>query len=184
MLVSSLQQFSDYQRERAWIWEHQALVRARPIAGHAKLRQQFQNLRTQILCKQREPGVLLAEVRAMRQRLSAVKTQISEKAFDLKSGQGGVVTIEFIVQCLILRWAYQYPKLGEWTDNMRNLELFGELGLLSAHAANFLQTAYKAYRSRVHRCDLQNQPALVSLDTFTEMRQQVESIWQKVLESG
>ena len=69
-LVANLTAFKRYQKEHAWVWEHQALVRARPVAGSQALREQFAAARREILCQQRDENELKAAVMEMRDRKS------------------------------------------------------------------------------------------------------------------
>ena len=69
LLVSSLASYDEYQRDRAWTWEHQALVRARCVAGDAPLCAAFERIRTATLAHERDPGRLRADVLSMRQRM-------------------------------------------------------------------------------------------------------------------
>jgi glutamate-ammonia-ligase adenylyltransferase len=103
LLVSSLASFSDYQRERAWTWEHQALVRARFVAGDATLGAAFDAVRAETLAKPRDPGKLAEDVSSMRRRMRAELDRSDAVRFDLKQGEGGLVDLEFLLQFLVLR---------------------------------------------------------------------------------
>ena len=105
LLVSSLASFSDYQRERAWTWEHQALVRARCVSGDASLCKDFERVRTQTLARERDPARVLADVSSMRRRMRAELDRTDAAMFDLKQGAGGLVDLEFLLQALVLREA-------------------------------------------------------------------------------
>ena len=69
MLVSSLRTFESYQREKAWVWEHQALVRARVVAGDPLIAEQFDHIRRQILAQVRDRAALRRDVREMREKM-------------------------------------------------------------------------------------------------------------------
>ena len=92
LMISSLASFEQYQRQGAWVWEHQALVRARPVAGDAELGEQFVALRRSLLGQPRERTELRVAVADMRSRIAE-----GDDA-DLKRGVGGIVDIEFMVQ--------------------------------------------------------------------------------------
>src|SRR5690606_9832593 len=87
LLVSSLEAFEKYQREQAWTWEHQALLRARPVAGDAELAAAFETLRRQVLGQARDAQALRREVFEMRGRMRG--EQRAKDGFDLKAGRGG-----------------------------------------------------------------------------------------------
>ncbi|WP_255463468.1 bifunctional [glutamate--ammonia ligase]-adenylyl-L-tyrosine phosphorylase/[glutamate--ammonia-ligase] adenylyltransferase [Microbulbifer sp. YPW1] len=181
LLVTSLAAFEKYQRESAWTWEHQALVRTRPVAGSARLGLAFENLRTKLLCETRDEQKLRKEVVEMRNKMRAHLDKSNDQQFDLKHGPGGIVDIEFMVQYAALAWAQGAPSIVRYTDNIRILESLSEAGLMPAHQAAHLIDAYKAYRSEGHRLALQQQPGVVSGDQFEAERKTVETTWQQIL---
>ncbi len=177
LLVSSLPAFERYQREDAWTWEHQALVRARPVAGDPALVEAFARMRREVLCRQRDPAVLAREVREMRRKMAARLDRGDAEYFDIKQGRGGLVDIEFLVQYAVLRWAHAHPGLTEWTDNARLLARLGELGLFDAAQAERLFGIYRVYRAIVHRRALQEAPARVPAAELSEERALVREAW-------
>ncbi|WP_460803738.1 bifunctional [glutamate--ammonia ligase]-adenylyl-L-tyrosine phosphorylase/[glutamate--ammonia-ligase] adenylyltransferase [Microbulbifer agarilyticus] len=181
LLVTSLAAFEKYQRESAWTWEHQALVRTRPVAGSERLGQAFDSLRTQLLCEARDEQKLREEVVTMRNKMRAHLDKSNDRQFDLKHGTGGIVDIEFMVQYAALAWAQRAPSIVRYTDNIRILESLTEAGLMPAHQAAHLIDAYKAYRSEGHRLALQQLPGVVSGDQFEAERKTVTTTWQQML---
>ncbi|WP_428820114.1 bifunctional [glutamate--ammonia ligase]-adenylyl-L-tyrosine phosphorylase/[glutamate--ammonia-ligase] adenylyltransferase [Microbulbifer sp. MCCC 1A16149] len=181
LLVTSLAAFEKYQRESAWTWEHQALVRTRPVAGSVRLGSAFESLRTKLLCETRDEQKLREEVVDMRNKMRAHLDKSNDRQFDLKHGAGGIVDIEFMVQYAALAWAQRAPSIVRYTDNIRILESLTEAGLMPAHQAEHLIDAYKAYRSEGHRLALQQQPGVVSGDQFEAERKTVETTWQQIL---
>ena len=179
-LVANCEAFGAYQSHEAWVWEHQALVRARAITGDLAIGQRFSDIRGQILALEREPLTLKHEITAMRTRMSLELDCGNERRFDLKHGLGGVTDIEFMVQYAVLRWAGQHPRLLIWTDNLRLLETIADLGLLPAALCRGLHDAYFAYRAALHRCALQQQDGLVDARQFEAQRQEVRQIWTTV----
>ncbi|MCR6652858.1 MAG: bifunctional [glutamate--ammonia ligase]-adenylyl-L-tyrosine phosphorylase/[glutamate--ammonia-ligase] adenylyltransferase [Cellvibrionaceae bacterium] len=188
MLVTSLTAFEKYQFESAWTWEHQALVRARAIAGRPELMAQFGKLRHRILAQQRDQAKLQRDVVEMRQKmrsqLGSNKKQLAEGMFNLKQDAGGIVDIEFMVQYAVLAWSHSDPSLLEYTDNIRILGCLAASGQLSAQEVNQLIEAYKAFRSLGHRLALQQQPGIVAGDQVESERRIVTQIWRRLLDSG
>ena len=137
-LVTSLAAFREYQRGHAWTWEHQALVRARPVAGSPALARDFAKVREEILCLPREPAKLKAEVREMREKMAAAQPPHEAGQTDVKHDPGGIVDIEFMVQYWVLRWAHEHPGLTRHTDNIHILEALRAEGLLEAERAELL----------------------------------------------
>lgn len=181
LLVPSMLAFSDYQQHQAWLWEHQALVRARAIAGDQRLAAQFNAVREQVLGQVREQHNLQQAVREMRQKMrDAVKTQYPDQ-FDLKQGIGGITDIEFLVQYAVLYWSQQYPSLKVWTDNIRILETMGVVGLISVDEAHDLQQAYRHLRDALHRLSLLQQPAWVADTQLCLERETVTTIFNRLL---
>jgi glutamate-ammonia-ligase adenylyltransferase len=101
----------------------------------------------------------------------------------LKQDAGGIVDIEFMVQYAALAWAYQAPKIVQYTDNIRILGSLEEAGLLDATSVAQLIAAYKAYRSTGHRLALQQQEAVLAGEGVFEVeREQVSHIWHQLIE--
>lgn len=181
LLASNLEAFGDYQRTKAWTWEHQALVRARPVAGDIKLATHFNEIRQEILCRERDPDSLRREIREMRERMRKELLSKNLKAFDLKQGVGGITDIEFLVQYGILRWANQYPDLVKFNDNIHLLEGFSRHKLMKSNDAKNLSESYRNYRARIHRLALQEEPAQVDASEFKNDRKRVIALWNEWL---
>lgn len=181
LLVSSVSSFEEYQKSKAWTWEHQALVRARVIEGDEKVEARFDEIRRKILTTERDFDVLRQEVREMREKMRDSLTKKVEGKFDLKQGQGGIADIEFMVQYGVLAWSNRYPELCRYTDNIRVLTMFAKLGLISEADATLLCDAYRCYRAEGHRLALQGLPALADDTEHTTMRQEVYRIWQQLM---
>jgi glutamate-ammonia-ligase adenylyltransferase len=165
----------------AWTWEHQALVRARAVAGDPVVMARFAAMRHQILGLQRDPQKLLDGIREMRQKMRESLDRSDDQSFHIKQGTGGLVDIEFLVQYAVLRWAHEYPDLTEWTDNARLLERLSEHRLLPEGAAEQLWNAYQVYRGVVHRRALQEAGSAVPVAQLAEERAMVVDIWDNVI---
>ncbi|WP_440467515.1 bifunctional [glutamate--ammonia ligase]-adenylyl-L-tyrosine phosphorylase/[glutamate--ammonia-ligase] adenylyltransferase [Pseudomonas sp. YH-1] len=190
LLVSSLRAFEAYQLGEAWTWEHQALVRARVLAGCQRVARAFEAIRAKVLGQQRDLPELRKEVSEMRAKMrdnlgtpstaagTAPNAFEAAAPFDLKQDAGGIVDIEFMVQYAALAWSWQHPELVEFTDNIRILEALERVGLMSGEDVLKLQDAYKAYRAAAHRLSLQKQPGVVSGDHFHAERRMVMQMWK------
>lgn len=184
LLVSSLAAFRTYQEEKAWTWEHQALVRARVVAGDPALAAAFADERRAVLARPREPDALRREVVEMRDKMRAhLSSEAPGKGggFDLKHDRGGIVDIEFMVQYAVLAWAHETPELTRYPDNVRILEALANQGLLPSDAAAGLRDAYLQYRARGHRLALANREAKVNDDEFQRERALVQHWWNELL---
>ncbi|MDR0997114.1 MAG: bifunctional [glutamate--ammonia ligase]-adenylyl-L-tyrosine phosphorylase/[glutamate--ammonia-ligase] adenylyltransferase, partial [Zoogloeaceae bacterium] len=89
VLVPTLAGFCEYEEKQAWVWEHQALTRARFVAGDMALGARFEAERRKILQRPRDPQALRAEVLAMRQKMREHKGDKDPARFDVKEDQGG-----------------------------------------------------------------------------------------------
>ncbi|PWG64907.1 bifunctional [glutamate--ammonia ligase]-adenylyl-L-tyrosine phosphorylase/[glutamate--ammonia-ligase] adenylyltransferase [Sediminicurvatus halobius] len=181
LLTTSLEAFADYQRRQAWTWEHQALVRARVVAGLERLAEGFREVRREILTQPRDRDELRESVRQMRERMRREKAARKPGLFDLKQERGGIADIEFVVQYGVLAGASDYPGLLRYTDNIRLLDELERGGVLAAEHTRVLADAYRAYRGRLHRLTLQEAPALVPEDEIAEARAAVTDVWERVM---
>jgi len=186
LLVSSLDAFAEYQRNDAWIWEHQALVRARAVAGDSTLGERFEAVRREVLGRERDGDELRREVvkmrLKMREHLGSGGDAREAGQFHLKQDAGGLVDIEFMNQYAVLSLSAQTPALLEVTDNMRLLDALAESGRLSEQDARNLQAAYLAYRDASHRASLAKRGSLVSSEVFADHREHILALWQRWME--
>ncbi|WP_394182516.1 bifunctional [glutamate--ammonia ligase]-adenylyl-L-tyrosine phosphorylase/[glutamate--ammonia-ligase] adenylyltransferase [Marinomonas posidonica] len=179
LLVSSLEAFKDYQQKEAWVWEHQALTRARGLAGDPVLLNRFEECRKGIIATVRDRSVLRAEVIKMREKMrSHLDTGSKEKGFDLKQGAGGIIDIEFMVQYFVLAWSCQHPELMTYSDNVRQLEALSELGLLPAEKVAGMIETYTLFRARTHRQALQKQGRVVQAEDLQKNQSLINELWE------
>jgi glutamate-ammonia-ligase adenylyltransferase len=182
LLVSSLEAFETYQREQAWTWEHQALVRARVVAGSPHLAARFNEIRRTVLSRPRDEATLRQEVREMRARMHSELAPAEPGYFHIKHDRGGIADIEFMVQYTVLANAYNYPALLTYTDNIRQLDGLEQVGILSPAQAGFLRDAYRALRRQSHLQKLQGQSSRVPERELLEYREGVVGIWRELME--
>jgi len=179
LLVSSVEAFESYQREHAWVWEHQALTRARFCAGDAAVGARFEQIRKTILCLPRDLGKLKDEVRAMRRKMLDGHPNRSA-LFDIKHDRGGMVDIEFMVQFLVLGYACRYPQLTSNCGNLWLLQTAGELGLIDTQSGESVRNLYRELRRLQHQLRLNNQSQCrieqEKIDTAA-----VTKLWQELL---
>lgn len=179
--VNHIDNYLGYYQEHAWTWEHQALVRARFIAGDARLAEQFKQIRQQVLALPRPKDILKSEVVEMREKMRTHLGSKDQDLFDLKQGAGGITDIEFIVQYGVLAESAQFPELATYTDNVRLLEGLNACQFLTSEDCAVLKQAYCSFRDLGHHCVLQDQAVLVANDQFLELRLAVQRIWQKLM---
>jgi glutamate-ammonia-ligase adenylyltransferase len=181
MLVSHMDALEEYLATQAWTWEHQALIRARPVTGDLALFSRFDRIRETVLGKKRDPAILQKEVSQMRERMREERLTHAGGLFDLKQDPGGIVDIEFLVQYLILKNAHNFPDVLVWTDNIRLMEALSVEGLISGAQSQVLQEAYVGMRKVLHRLTLQEKSLVVSEELFKETATAVAKIYDSYL---
>ena len=180
LLVSSMSAFRRYQLESAWVWEHQALTRARFVAGDAAIGAVFEAFRRDVLQAERDPAKLAAEVLAMRRRMLDAHPNRSG-LFDLKHDRGGMVDIEFVVQYLVLAHARAHYELTGNLGNIALLHMAGALGLVPAALAGRVADAYREYRRLQHRLRLNGaEYARVDAASVAAHREATLALWRAV----
>ena len=168
LLVSSLASFTEYQRERAWTWEHQALVRARCISGDAGLCADYEQVRAQTLARVREPAKVREDVVAMRRRMRAELDRSDAAAFDLKQGEGGLVDLEFLLQASVLVNAAAHPALLAPRNTPGLVDGLRQAAVFDDGTAARLQTAHATLLERGLECTLDRRPRRLPLDESLE----------------
>ncbi len=180
LLVSSLDAFRQYQRAQAWPWEHQALTRARFVAGDTAVGSAFEGEREFILRVPRDAAVLKGEIVTMRRKMHAAHPNRSAR-FDIKHDSGGMVDVEFGVQYLVLAHAHQHAVLCRNAGNIALLRLAAELGLLPVDLVEPAVDAYREYRRVQHQLRLQGaREARADPAQHAAHRAAVAALWRAV----
>ena len=178
-LMTGIEAFERYQREDAWTWEHQALLRARAVAGDANLRGAFEAVRRRVLGAAVHRDTLRTGVMEMRERMRRELSKAGAGQFDIKQDAGGIADIEFLVQYWVLAAADAHPELLTHTDNIRQLEGLAVVGLVEPATAQWLREAYIAYRTVLHRMSLESQgDRVVEAAPYAATRARVVEIWR------
>jgi glutamate-ammonia-ligase adenylyltransferase len=180
LLVSSLEAFERYQERDAWVWEHQALTRARACAGERQIGEKFEALREKILRRAREETSLKKEILQMRDKMLAAHPNRSG-LFDLKHDRGGMIDVEFAVQYLVLALSSRHPALARNLGNIALLGVAAELGLIPGEAAEGARNAYREFRRRQHALRLNGaQYARVPAADVAAHVRAVTALWKAV----
>ncbi len=181
LMVTQIEAFHAYQRTEAWTWEHQALLRARAVAGEMRIRRQLEEVRLDVLCHHVRRETLRDEVRRMRERMRSELSKAREGQFDIKQDPGGLADIEFLAQYWALRWAGEYPPLVMYSDTIRQLESVASADLVPQATVDVLTRNYREYRSVIHHRSLENETEVVDARTFAAQREQVLAIWNATM---
>jgi len=180
LLVSSIKAFDEYQKQHAWVWEHQALTRARFCAGDTEVGKQFEAIRHEVLCQNRDRHELRKEIVAMRRKMHDGHPNDSD-LFDIKHDPGGMVDIEFMVQYLVLAHASAHPELTANHGNLKLLQRSGELNLVDAGLAQQVNDIYRQLRVLQHKMRL-NSPQPCRIDPAQVDVTAVRKMWEQLLQ--
>lgn len=143
-LVTSVEAFLNYQKQDAWVWEHQALTRARVVAGDPELASTLRQEIRHIIQQTRNVDTLRQEVHHMRLRIFGEKKP-AEGWVDIKQSRGGIVDIEFLTQFLILAFSHNHPDIMQ-NNTARALRACKDAGLLDPDAYRTLENSYAFFR--------------------------------------
>lgn len=180
LMVSSLSAFEQYQREKAWTWEHQALIRARIVAGNDPIRQEFDRIRASVLTSKRESDVLCRDVAQMRYKMRDHLGSKDPNNFNIKQDAGGIVDIEFLAQAGILLNAEAQNNLLGSTSTLDMLSQLVESGWFTDEESEMLSQAYRDFREQVNR-----QALMVDLtldeNTMSAYKAGVTGVWQRLM---
>jgi glutamate-ammonia-ligase adenylyltransferase len=180
LLVQGLDGFFRYQTQEAWVWEHQALLRSRALAGSRRVCDEFERLRRDVLVAHVDRAQLKTEVFAMRRRMRSELSLAKAGGFDLKQDPGGLADIEFLVDFWVLGSSHQFPELVEFPDNVRQLEALERVGLVPAGRCARMKEAYLALRQRIHELALDDGGRVVGEHEFGDLRAWVIGVWDEV----
>jgi glutamate-ammonia-ligase adenylyltransferase len=178
LLVSSLDAYRHYQLNKAWTWEHQALIRARYVAGSTNIEAEFIRLRSEILTHPREPNELQGEIYEMRDRIYKDKSPQEGDFKDLKHSHGCMVDIEFMVQFWTLLYANKFDSIVSYSDNIGLLNELFRLELITSSQSR-LADIYQTYHHCLHETVLQNQPAEIESDIIASEVKHVIKCWNE-----
>ncbi|MET1254597.1 bifunctional [glutamate--ammonia ligase]-adenylyl-L-tyrosine phosphorylase/[glutamate--ammonia-ligase] adenylyltransferase [Aliikangiella maris] len=178
LLVSHIDAYQEYQQESAWTWEHQALVRARLVAGDKSMIEPFNQIRTNVLSKKRDIQRLQQDVIAMRDKMRQQLERHQQGKVDLKQTAGGMVDIEFLAQYFVLA----YLGKEQVPQNMVDcLKLAQAHRLIDAADALTLIRNYRLFRNKLNEINLVTPKQLADYKEFVDPLSQVNNIWHQVL---
>ncbi len=180
-IVCSITSYENYLRNEAWLWEHQALIRARPVVNSKKISGDFIKIRQDVLCQPRDIEEVRKSIIEMRGKISAEHGSKDKTKFNIKKDKGGIVDIEFIVQFYVLSYANKHNKICEYTDNVRILDACTEVNLIKKESAQELKAIYLKYREHLHKLSLQLLPETIEVDAFAKERLAIQNYWASLL---
>ncbi len=182
-IITSIHAYEYYLMNEAWLWEHQALVRARAVTKSVVLDDEFIKIRQKVLCQTRNKDEVRSSIRDMRNKMLDSHQSKTKTKFNIKKDPGGLIDIEFIVQFLVLSTACDHPQICEHTDNIRILDACAEVGVLEQSATTELKEIYLKYRKCLHQLSLKLLPESVDMSVFPTERSVVQNYWARLLHS-
>lgn len=189
LMLTSLDTFEAYQLQQgsnaAWVWEHQALTRARFCAGSDQVQARFEEIRAKVIGLPRDPQSLRESITQMRLKIHEGHPNRSAE-FDLKHDAGGMVDIEFMIQWMVLCYAHQFPALQMNVGNLALLAIAANLGILAEESATTLAQAYRLFRKKQHQLRLDGHalarvPATEYPTDFAAAQAAVKKIWEQLM---
>ena len=141
----SLQGVEGYLARQADLWERQAYIKARPVAGDPAVGAAFLALAQRFVYESPDPPDLAERILAMRHRIETERVGQGGKATHVKLGSGGILEIEFLAQYLQLAHGRTQPTLRT-PGTLAALAALGEAGLLPAADATTLAASYRFLR--------------------------------------
>jgi len=145
-VATHVESFIDYQHNQAWVWEHMALTRARPITGEQGLKDRLEEAIKDVLSKTRDKSALVKDIVEMRQKIEAEKG--TQNVWDLKQVRGGLVDLEFICQFLQLYYGPSHLDILS-TNTIDCLKRVKAANIISSGASEQLLDAGHLYNKLV-----------------------------------
>lgn len=144
-LVSSSHGFRQYHRGSAQIWERQALIKARPVAGDPHLQATVADIVSEFVYRAPLGAAEAHEIRRLRERMERELAHESSERMNIKTGRGGLVDVEFLTQMLQLHYG---PALTQvrLRNTLTALRAFAEIGVLPADDYAVLAEGYRFLR--------------------------------------
>jgi glutamate-ammonia-ligase adenylyltransferase len=141
-LCTSLEAFRDYHQSTSQIWEKQALIKARPVTGPERLQNEVTAIARECVLRTRFTDDNMETIRHLRQRMEDELAGEDQDHVDLKTGRGGLIDVEFIVQTQILRYAKDYPQALA-ANTLEALAALHQCGILDAEMFHTLDSGYR-----------------------------------------
>jgi glutamate-ammonia-ligase adenylyltransferase len=185
LLVSEINTFERYQlqidQNNAWTWEHQALTRARFCVGQASMQDRFNQIRSKVLSRRRDPQRVREDVFQMRQKMWKA-SKLHDSDFEIKQSPGGMIDVEFVVQFLILSHAWSHPELLGNQGNIALLKLAQNLHLLNDGVGELAANAYRRLRQLQHQARLAESNLMCKREELNIEIQAIQNLWLSCFE--
>jgi len=152
-IILSLPGYRDYYRDRAELWERQALVKARVAAGDLRVGARFMAEVREVVYRPGLDARIVPAIRTMKAQIDRTLEEEGSAAANVKLGRGGIREIEFLVQALQLLYAGDDAWLRE-RNTLKAVFRLTERGYLAPDLGRMLSEAYVHLRTVEHRLQL------------------------------
>jgi len=163
-LVTSIAAFERYHEARTEVWERQALLRARAVAGDSGLEHAFSQIRRKLLLRElhEDPAQEIFGIRARMERELAHET-VSRR--DFKTGRGGILDVESLIQYLCLLHCREHAELLEVGRVDELIARLRHLGLLESESARVLSEGWDFLQRLSNRLRIVENRSISDLDS-------------------
>ncbi len=161
-LVTSVSAYEEYHQSSAQLWERQALTKARVVVGSPAITNQINQINQRVTWEKPLPMELQGEIYRLRGRMEKEIAREDADKLNIKTGRGGMVDVEFLVQYLQLRYGATVEKI-RLSNTLAALQAIKDNGLLPPAEANALSAGYKFLRR------LENKLRLVHDQSFNNV---------------
>lgn len=162
-LVSSLAAFTRYHETSSQLWERQALIKASVVAGDLTLQPQIETTIERFVYCEGTDAAGVAEIDRLRGRMEQELAQEGQGRFNIKTGRGGIVDVEFLVQMLQLRYGPQYPTVRQ-RATLPALEALHASGVLPPEDFQLLIQGYRFLRTLENRLRIERDQPVEALE--------------------
>jgi glutamate-ammonia-ligase adenylyltransferase len=149
-LVTSLESFRTYHKDEAQVWERQALTKSRVVFGGDNLKDGIEAVIRHTLYDFSADDAVRSEIHRLRMRMENEIARESEGNYNIKTGRGGMVDVEFIVQYLLLKYGQSIPEIRS-KSTLTTLKSIRSAGILCETDCETLLSGYKFLRRLENR---------------------------------
>ncbi len=153
-LVTKVDGYLDYLQRNAMLWEKQALLKGRIIAGNMEMGNQFLQSAEPLIFVASEEEVRTG-VHRMKQQIEADLKQKGRHFGEVKLGAGSIRDVEFVAQYLQLAYGGKHPQVRTF-NTLEALVRLADFGLLDAQEYRVLTDGYVFLRTVEHSVQLTN----------------------------
>ena len=179
-LMTGIDAFETYQRQNAWTWEHQALLRARAVAGDAALVRALRGGAPARAVHRRAPRHACARTsrRCANACGASCRSRAAGSSTSSRTRAGSPISSSW---CSTGCWSgpRDHPELVTYSDNVRQLEGLAAAGLVELETAHWLKETYIGYRTLLHHLSLEGGERVVEAAEHAQRRARVREIWRE-----